>query len=52
MENMKKYVSKKRPVIISLGKYEGILEYKKIIVTGIIPAFLKWLVELRLNQED
>ena len=40
-----KYNSKKSPIIISLGKDYGIFEYKNLVLKGIIPAFLKWLVE-------
>ena len=39
------YIPKEKPMVISLGKYNGIFEYKKIVLTGIIPAFLKWFVE-------
>ena len=40
-----KYNAKPRIMVISLGKYNGILEYKNFVLTGIIPAFLKWFVE-------
>jgi apoptosis-inducing factor 2 len=39
------YTSKKSPFVISLGKYNGILEYKNFVISGIIPAFLKFLIE-------
>ena len=42
---MKKYVSKKRLMVISLGKYSGIIEYKGFVLTGLIPAFFKWMIE-------
>jgi NADH dehydrogenase FAD-containing subunit len=42
---MKPYILKKRPMIISLGTYKGIFEYKNIIITGILPALMKWAVE-------
>jgi len=32
-------------LIISLGKYDGIFVYKNFVITGLIPAFLKYLVE-------
>jgi len=50
LENKKpliKYASKKRPMVISLGKYDGILEHKNLVLTGAIPAFLKWFVEVK-----
>ncbi len=39
------YKSKSRPMVISLGKYNGIFEYKGFIIPGLIPAFLKWAIE-------
>ena len=38
---MQKYISKKRLTVISLGKNSGVIEYKKFIMTGWIPAILK-----------
>jgi apoptosis-inducing factor 2 len=43
--NMKSYKSKKRLMVISLGKYCGIMEHKNFILTGIIPAMLKSFIE-------
>ena len=42
---LEEYISKRRPMVISLGKYNGIFEYKNIVITGFIPAFLKWAIE-------
>ena len=42
---MKKYVSKKRLMVISLGKYSGIIEYRGFVLTGWIPALFKWTIE-------
>ncbi len=42
-----KYFSKSRPLVVSLGKYEGILEYKSLVITGVIPAFMKYLIRLK-----
>lgn len=39
------YFPKDKPVVISLGKYNGILTYKKFSFSGIIPAFMKFLIE-------
>lgn len=44
---LKKYVSSKRPMIISLGKWNGIIEYRKLVITGIFPAFVKKIVEIK-----
>jgi NADH dehydrogenase FAD-containing subunit len=42
-----KYNSKQSPMIVSLGKWEGIFEYKKLVITGLIPGILKNLVEIK-----
>jgi apoptosis-inducing factor 2 len=39
------YMSKRRMLDISLGKYSGIMNYKNFCLTGIIPAALKVLIE-------
>lgn len=44
---MKKYVEKKTPMVISLGKLNGIFEYKRFVFTGFLPAVLKWAIERR-----
>jgi len=43
--NLKNYESKKRLFVISLGKYNGIIEYKNFILTGFLPALAKWGIE-------
>ena len=43
--NLYSYKAKSKPLIISLGKYNGIFIYKNFVLTGLIPAFLKYLVE-------
>ena len=48
MENkgeLKKYTSESRPMVISLGKKDGILIKGKKVLTGLVPARLKSLVE-------
>ena len=42
---LEKYVPKPRIMIISLGRFNGILQYKNFILTGIIPGILKTFVE-------
>ncbi len=42
------YEEGEKPVIISLGKRRGILRYKGFLLTGILPAFLKWFSEWRM----
>ena len=44
-KNLEKYLSKPRAMVISLGKWHGILVYKKIVLTGLIPGILKGLIE-------
>jgi len=39
------YSSRKRPTIISLGPYTGILETDNATITGLLPAVLKVLIE-------
>ncbi|MEM3074603.1 MAG: FAD-dependent oxidoreductase [Candidatus Pacearchaeota archaeon] len=41
------YKPVKRPILISLGKYNGIFEYKGIILGGVIPALMKYIVEIK-----
>ena len=40
-----KYSSKPRIMVISLGRWNGILQYKSLIISGIIPGILKTLIE-------
>ena len=44
-EELEEYKSIKRPMVISLGKYKGILTYKNFVLTGFIPAIIKKIVE-------
>ncbi len=44
-EQPQEYISTARPMVISLGKWRGILVYKNVVWTGIIPSFLKRAVE-------
>ena len=41
------YKPKKGPYITSLGKYNAILEVKGFTITGLFPALLKYIVELK-----
>ena len=42
---LEKYSPKKKPMLISLGKYDGILDNGNFAIVGFIPAFLKFFVE-------
>ncbi len=41
------YKNKGRIMVISLGKLDGILEWKNFVLTGLIPGILKSLIERR-----
>ncbi len=43
--NLRKYKSRRRVMLISLGKYDGIFEYGNFVLFGKIPALMKWGVE-------
>lgn len=43
-----KYAKEPRIMVISLGKYNGILIYRNFILTGFIPGLLKSLIEKRV----
>ena len=50
MENggkFKRYVGEESPLVISLGKWNGLFVYKKFVLTGIIPGLLKTAIEIR-----
>jgi len=42
---LREYVSKARPMVISLGKWNGILVYHHFVWTGILPGLIKQLIE-------
>lgn len=46
-KKMMEYKSSPKPMIISLGKWKGIFEYKNIVFNGVIPGILKELVEMK-----
>ncbi len=39
------YLPKPRPMVISLGKWDGIFVYKNFMITGLIPGILKSILE-------
>ncbi len=39
------YQSKPRPMDLSLGKFNGIIMFKSVNISGLIPAFGKWFIE-------
>ena len=45
------YESKPRTIVISLGKYKGIINYKNITITGIIPGILKNILEYSIMKK-
>lgn len=46
-KRIKEYKSMKRIMVISLGKWDGIIEYGSFVFTGLFPGILKTLVEKR-----
>lgn len=42
---MVEYESKKRPMVVSLGKWKGIYDDGKFVFGGIVPAIMKWGIE-------
>jgi NADH dehydrogenase FAD-containing subunit len=44
-KNMKKYKIKKRLMVISLGKSDGVVEYKNFVFTGILAPLVKKVIE-------
>ncbi len=46
-KDLRKYKSNVTPLVISLGKYHGILVYGKLVLTCIIPGIMKGIIEKR-----
>ncbi len=46
-KNLEKYLPKPRIMVISLGKWNGILVYKNFVLTGLIAGVLKSIIEWR-----
>ena len=44
-KKLHKYVGEDSPLVISLGKWNGLFVHKNFVLTGIIPAFMKWFIE-------
>ena len=44
-EALTEYHSNPRMMVISLGRWKGILTYKNVVLTGIIPGILKTVIE-------
>src|SRR3989344_2372833 len=42
---LKEYQTAQKPMVISLGKWNGILVYNNFILTGIIPGLMKSIIE-------
>lgn len=50
-KTLKEYIPKSSPMVISLGKKNGILIYKNIVLTGIIPGILKSIIEYKAMKK-
>lgn len=48
---LEEYKSKPRPMVISLGKLDGLFVCKNFILKGLIPAFMKWFVEWKAMMD-
>ncbi|MBI3334539.1 FAD-dependent oxidoreductase [Candidatus Pacearchaeota archaeon] len=46
-DSLRRYQPRTIPIVISLGKWHGILEYGRLVITGMLPAFFKWAIERR-----
>jgi len=46
-----KYIHNEKPMVISLGKDDGILVYKNFVLRGIIPGFLKRVIEWKTMKQ-
>ena len=46
-----KYIHNEKPMVISLGKDDGILVYKNFVLRGIIPGFLKRVIEWKTIKQ-
>jgi len=44
-KGLKPYHPRRRIMVISLGKWNGIFEWGSFVITGLIPAFMKWAIE-------
>ncbi len=44
-EELEKYIKKERPIVISLGRFNGVIQYKSLILKGLIPGLAKTIVE-------
>ncbi len=42
-----KYKPSRKVMVISLGKWDGIFEWKNFVITGLIPAFMKWAIQVK-----
>ena len=51
-KSLQKYVSSARIMVISLGKWNGMLLYKNFVLTGFIPGILKRLIEWKTMRKD
>jgi len=46
--SLEPYIHSSRPMVISLGKFDGIFVYKNFVITGLLAGFMKWLVEKKV----
>jgi apoptosis-inducing factor 2 len=46
-EELSSYEPHKKPVVISLGKWDAIFEKGNFMISGKIPALIKWLIQIK-----
>ena len=50
-KQLQRYASRPRTIVISLGKWDGILVRRNIVLTGLIPGMLKTLIEWKTMRK-
>ena len=50
-DTLSEYVSHKRPMVISLGKWKGVFELNNIVLTGLLPGLLKSFIEWKTMRK-
>lgn len=48
---LQRYVSKPRPMVISLGKWDGIFIHKNFVLNGVVPSLMKQLIEWKTMRK-
>ncbi|MBS3074622.1 FAD-dependent oxidoreductase [Candidatus Pacearchaeota archaeon] len=46
-QKLMEYNPSRKPMVISLGKWNGIFEWKNFSIGGLIPAFMRWAIQIK-----